>query len=50
MHAPYIEKYTAHLVGAPPRSHWPLAMLIPVGGTAAIAAGAMVFIIIAIIF
>ena len=50
MHAPYIDEYTSHLIGAPPRSHWPLALLIPVGITAAIAAGAMMFIIIGTVF
>jgi hypothetical protein len=50
MHAPYIEEYTSHLSGAPPRSHWPLVPLVGVGMTAMIAAGAMMFIIVGIIF
>lgn len=30
-------EYTSHLVGAPARRHWPLALLSAVGATAAIA-------------
>lgn len=30
-------EYTSHLVGAPARRHWPLALLGAVGATAAIA-------------
>ena len=50
MHAPYVDDYTSHLVGAPPRAHWPLALLIPVGATAAIAATAFVFLIISMLY
>jgi len=50
MHAPYVDEYTSHLVGAPPRSHWPLILLLPVGATAALAAVAFVFMIISMIY
>lgn len=50
MHAPYVDEYTSHLSGAPPRAHWPLALLIPVGATAAIAATAFISMIISIVF
>lgn len=50
MHAPYVDSYTSHLVGAPPRSHWPLALLIPVGVTAMIAAIAFVTMILSIVY
>jgi hypothetical protein len=49
MHSPYVDEYTAHLVGAPKRSHWPLALLIPVGATALIAAGAFVIMIVSMV-
>jgi len=46
MQAPIHPEYTAHLVGAPDRRHWPLALLSAVGVTAAIAATAFIFMII----
>ncbi|MDH5188888.1 MAG: hypothetical protein OEW37_08030 [Rhodospirillaceae bacterium] len=39
---PYIPEYTSYFKGAPPRRHWPLLMLIPVGATAIIAAVAFI--------
>lgn len=50
MHAPYVDDYTSHLVGAPPRAHWPLMLLLPVAATAAIAGTAFIFMIISMVF
>lgn len=50
MLGPIHPEYTDHLVGAPVRRHWPLALLSGVGMTAAIAATAFVFMIIGMLF
>lgn len=50
MLAPIHPEYTSHLVGAPARRHWPLALLSSVAATAAIAATAFVFMIIGMLF
>jgi len=46
MQAPIHPEYTEHLVGAPARRNWPLLLLIPVGGTAAIAGASFIVLII----
>ncbi len=47
---PYVPEYTSYFKGAPPRRHWPLAMLFPVGITAAIAAVAFIVMVIGMSF
>jgi len=48
-HTPIHPEYTSHLVGAPGRRHWPLALLGAVGITAGIAATAFVFMIVGMV-
>lgn len=50
MQAPYVEEYTAHLVGAPKRRTWPLVLLMGVGAEAAIAAVAFISMIISMVY
>ena len=50
MQAPYIDEYTSHLNGAPPRRHWPLTLLVGVGAEAAIAGIALVGMIVSMVF
>ena len=50
MLGPIHPEYTSFLVGAPVRRHWPLAMLSGVGVTAAIAAGALFFMIVSVLY
>ncbi len=50
MHQPYVPEYTAHLRGAPPRSHWPLALLMAVGAEAVIAAIAFIAVILSMLY
>jgi len=46
MQTPVHPEYTAHLVGAPARRHWPLVPLVAVIGTSIIAGVAFIFMII----
>lgn len=50
MQGPFVPEYTSHLVGAPPRRHWPLVLLVGVGAEAAIAAVAIVGMIVSMVF
>lgn len=50
MQAPIHPEYTSHLVGAPARRHWPLALLLGVGAEAAVAAVAMIVVILSVMF
>ena len=50
MQAPIHPEYTSHLVGAPVRRHWPLALLFGVGAEAVIAAVAIIGMIVAVMF
>ena len=50
MLGPIHPEYTSFLVGAPARRHWPLILLSGVGLTASIAAGALFFMIIGVLF
>jgi len=49
MQMPVHPEYTSHLLHAPERRHWPLALLSAVGGTALIAGVGFVFMIIAML-
>jgi len=50
MRLPINPEYTSHLVGAPPRRHWPLALLFGVGAEAAIAAVAIIGMIVSMLY
>lgn len=50
MQMPIHPEYTDHLVGAPVRRHWPLALLSAVGATSVLAAVAFVFMILGMLF